>query len=145
MRDKSSSCLTAEKLKKSGTEKKISRKFHKFPKLKTFNKIKNKKTWICTYFNGRMTKIFLITMTYVDKSHNRSVLSHEPDKANCPSEDITTSETKCPWPRKALSAFPPSCTWGCKGSSVDLSGIDIASSASSFHTIIVLSKLWSRI
>lgn len=30
----------------------------------------------------------------VFKSHNRRVLSHEAERANCPSEEMTTSETK---------------------------------------------------
>ena len=42
----------------------------------------------------------------VDRSHKRRVLSHEPDKAKCPSEDKTTSETKCPWPWRRFWGTP---------------------------------------
>lgn len=33
------------------------------------------------------------------RSHRRKVLSHEEERANCPSDEMTTSETKwlCPW------------------------------------------------
>merc|ERR1711998_666652 len=34
------------------------------------------------------------------RSHRRRVPSHEPERANWPSEEITTSWTKWPWPRR---------------------------------------------
>ena len=40
------------------------------------------------------------------RSHRRSVPSHEPDSANWPSDEITTSCTKCEWPLSALCAWP---------------------------------------
>merc|ERR1719392_493433 len=34
----------------------------------------------------------------VAKSHSLRVWSHDPERAKCPSEERTTSETKCPCP-----------------------------------------------
>merc|ERR1712006_49397 len=34
------------------------------------------------------------------------VLSREPETANWPSEEITTSSTKWPWPRRAFLGYP---------------------------------------
>merc|ERR1711918_196059 len=36
------------------------------------------------------------------RSHRRRVPSHEPERANCPSDEITTSCTKWPCPRRAF-------------------------------------------
>ena len=41
-----------------------------------------------------------------DKSHRRKDPSHEPLTAKRPSLEMTTSETKCEWPRKALLGTP---------------------------------------
>lgn len=41
-----------------------------------------------------------------DKSQRRNELSHEPLTAKRPSLEMTTSETKCEWPRKALLGTP---------------------------------------
>merc|ERR1711990_116209 len=35
-------------------------------------------------------------------SHKRRVPSHEPERQNWPSDEITTSWTKWPWPRSAF-------------------------------------------
>merc|ERR1711879_532033 len=42
----------------------------------------------------------------VFRSHRRRVPSHEPERANWPSEEITTSSTKWPWPRRAFLGYP---------------------------------------
>ena len=42
----------------------------------------------------------------VFRSHRRRVPSHEPESANWPSEEITTSSTKCEWPFSARRAWP---------------------------------------
>jgi hypothetical protein len=42
----------------------------------------------------------------VVRSHRRSVPSHEPESANWPSLEITTSCTKCEWPVSARLAWP---------------------------------------
>merc|ERR1712093_192368 len=42
----------------------------------------------------------------VFRSHRRRVPSHEPESANWPSEEITTSWTKWPWPRRAFLGYP---------------------------------------
>ena len=42
----------------------------------------------------------------VFKSHRRRVPSHEPDNANCPSDEITTSWTKCACPVNLRRAHP---------------------------------------
>merc|ERR1719353_2601248 len=34
------------------------------------------------------------------------VLSRDPERANCPSEEMTTSWTKWPWPRRAFLGKP---------------------------------------
>jgi len=41
-----------------------------------------------------------------DKSHNLKFLSQDPDKAKCPSEERTTSETKCPCPWRRFWGTP---------------------------------------
>ena len=40
------------------------------------------------------------------RSHSRSVPSQEPDRANWPSWEMTTSWTKCEWPFSDLRANP---------------------------------------
>merc|ERR1711904_57434 len=40
------------------------------------------------------------------RSHRRSVPSHDLDSANWPSEEMTTSCTKCPCPRRAFLGYP---------------------------------------
>merc|ERR1711904_221024 len=62
------------------------------------------------------------------RSHRRSVPSHDPDSANWPSEEMTTSCTKCPCPRRAFLGYPYD-----------------PSSRVSFHTITVLSREAERI
>merc|ERR1711939_458101 len=64
----------------------------------------------------------------VFKSHRRRVPSQEPDKANCPSEEMTTSSTKWPWPRSAFLGYPY-----------------LPSSRVSCHTMTVLSREADRI
>merc|ERR1719330_1094704 len=44
------------------------------------------------------------TLEPVFRSHNRIVRSHDPDKANCPSEDSVTLATGSLWPVSALRA-----------------------------------------
>lgn len=39
-------------------------------------------------------------------SHNRRVLSQEPDNANIPSDDIVTSDTMSLWPTSELFGTP---------------------------------------
>merc|ERR1719265_307183 len=46
------------------------------------------------------------TVAPVFKSQRRSVLSQEPDKANCPSEDKVTAWTVSEWPQSAFRAYP---------------------------------------
>ena len=60
---------------------------------------------------------------YVVRSQSRSVLSQDPDRANWPSEDMTTSDTKWLWPWSLL--------WGCPKP---------LSSLVSFHWMSVLSE-----
>merc|ERR1712070_1147611 len=50
------------------------------------------------------------------RSHRRRVPSHEPERANWPSEEITTSSTKWPWPRRAFLGYPyfPSSRVSCQ-------------------------------
>merc|ERR1711904_469210 len=50
------------------------------------------------------------------RSHRRRVPSQEPERANCPSEEMTTSSTKCPWPRRAFFGYPylPSSRVSCQ-------------------------------
>merc|ERR1712023_389668 len=40
------------------------------------------------------------------RSQRRRVPSQEPERANCPSDEITTSWTKWPWPRRAFLGLP---------------------------------------
>jgi len=42
----------------------------------------------------------------VFRSQSRSVPSQEPESANWPSEEMTTSCTKCEWPRSARRGWP---------------------------------------
>jgi hypothetical protein len=39
-------------------------------------------------------------------SHSRSSESHEADRAKAPSDEMTTSDTKCECPRRARRAYP---------------------------------------
>merc|ERR1719334_2249328 len=48
----------------------------------------------------------LLVVVPIVRSQRRRVESHEPDKANCPSEDSTMSDTKCPCPLRALCGTP---------------------------------------
>lgn len=47
-----------------------------------------------------------ISCTYVVRSHRRRVESQEPERANCPSEEMTTSLTKWEWPIKERWGIP---------------------------------------
>ena len=58
-----------------------------------------------------------------ERSHRRRVLSHDPERAKWPSDDRTTSETKCEWPYRRF--------WGTP---------KLFSSRVSFQTINVLSE-----
>jgi len=40
------------------------------------------------------------------RSQSRRVWSHEPESANCPSDDRITSDTKWPWPWSDLCGTP---------------------------------------
>lgn len=44
--------------------------------------------------------------TYVVRSHRRRVPSQAPDRANCPSEEMTTSLTKWEWPFRERWGMP---------------------------------------
>lgn len=44
--------------------------------------------------------------TYVVRSHRRRVESQAPDRANCPSEEMTTSLTKWEWPLRERWGVP---------------------------------------
>lgn len=56
--------------------------------------------------NLLLSKSRNINCNYALRSHKRSVLSQLPDSANCPSELITTSVTKWPWPCSDRCGIP---------------------------------------
>lgn len=50
--------------------------------------------------------VFCTSTTYVLRSHRRRVESQAPDRANCPSDEMTTSLTKWEWPVRERWGIP---------------------------------------
>lgn len=61
--------------------------------------------WLKSCCHQPLKRSFL-PFTYVVRSHRRRVPSQAPDRANCPSEEITTSLTKWEWPFRERWGMP---------------------------------------